>query len=102
MGLRNVGVVDLNEVVFLVIDPDFVVWVIGFDGDVELRRNGGKGFVGFARLRWVCWVEMDLLGSLILVLGLLCMCCCREWDRQRCRSGGPRGGLRRRTEESNT
>jgi hypothetical protein len=40
MGLRNVGVVDLNEVVFLVIDPDFVVWVIGFDGDVELRRNG--------------------------------------------------------------
>jgi hypothetical protein len=63
---------------------------------------GGKGFAGFARLRWVCWVEMDLLGSLILVLGLPCMCCCREWDRQRCRSEGPQGGLRRRTKESDT
>jgi hypothetical protein len=88
---------------------------VRLDDDVDVRLNpllkffmgllgllGGKGFAGFARLRWVCWVEMDLLGSLILVLGLLCMCCCREWDRQRCRSGGPRGGLRRRTEESNT
>ena len=43
MGLRNVGVVDLNGAVFLVIDPDFVVWVIGFEGDVELRSRGGPG-----------------------------------------------------------
>ena len=40
MGLRNVRVVYLDEAVFLVIDPDFVVWVIDSDDDVELERNG--------------------------------------------------------------